>query len=118
MRNIIIMFVLSIVFFSCEKKIEKEVCFNKDPFELEWLQDAKDELIADTTLQLQQSIIMYKYNEEYVFHVDDCHACPDFGVSIMDCNKNQICFFGGIGGLNTCPDFYDFYTEIDTIYSE
>lgn len=118
MKNTIFICILSIILFSCKKK-EENKCFENDPFEVDWLLEAKNKLISDTFFyEKHQSITMYKYKNKYVFEINACPQCPDYGTTIVDCNQNTICFFGGIAGQNTCPDFYDSYSEREEIYSE
>lgn len=112
---VVLMFLLSF----CTKKEQKEPCFETDAFEIEWLNEAKQSLIEDTfAYDLPQSIVMYTYNEEKVFEVNSCPDCPDAGVLILNCSKEEVCFFGGIGGLNTCPDFNEKATNKTVIYTE
>jgi len=55
----------------------------------------------------QGEIIRYRYHGEYVFLVDGCYQCPDYISSVYNCEKELLCSFGGIAGINTCPHFED-----------
>lgn len=120
MKKIFIIVFGILVFTSCEKKEVKADCFKDDPFELDWLNEIRQTMIDDTTIYDigTQNITMYTYGGNKVFQIDDCPACPDFGTSVLQCNGKEICFFGGIANLNTCPDFNDTKTDEEVIYSE
>mgnify|MGYP000356726534 CR=1 FL=1 len=54
-------------------------CFEIDPFEVDWLQKTRNELILDSVGSpepMKQSIVMYNYKGEYVFQypVDTEHT--------------------------------------------
>lgn len=55
-------------------------------------------------------IYSYRYKNETVYEVNDCLGCADNLVVVMNCGR-KICEFGGIAGLNTCPDFHSMATE-------
>ncbi len=118
MKNILILIFGIIFFTSCEKKEEKIACFNDDPFEVEWLNEIRQNMIDEGPSDFgTRSIVMYTYKGNKVFEVNSCIMCNDQGVSITDCNKVNICYFGGLTGANTCPDFYDTYTDKEVIFS-
>lgn len=50
-------------------------------------------------------IAQYYYKGQTVILIDDCSNCSDAMQEVYDCNGNVLCQFGGIAGLNTCPDF-------------
>ena len=54
---------------------------------------------------LKKQIIQYDYKNETVFLIDSCNGCNDNLTIIYNCKGEIICEFGGIAGLNTCPDF-------------
>ena len=57
-------------------------------------------------------IYSYTYNGQKVIAVNIIEpTCCDMMDVVYDCSGNVICQFGGIAGLNTCPDFAD--TAID-----
>ena len=128
MKNILGLFFVAILFASCQKEViidnTREVvknCFEIDPFEVDWLQKTRNELILDSVGSpepMKQSIVMYNYKGEYVFQVYSCPECMDVGTTILDCNKIVVCSSGGLTGENTCTDFNDNYTDLEIIYAE
>ena len=62
-------------------------------------------------------IIRYQYNGETVYLVDLCIGCADDMAVVYSCNGETRCQFGGIAGLNTCPDFADKATDKKIIWS-
>lgn len=63
-------------------------------------------------------VIRYTYNNEYVFLIDGCHQCPDYLSVVYSCDQVVLCEFGGIAGLNTCPDFVDKATHEKLIWKK
>lgn len=64
---------------------------------LDWMTSMKNET---------QVIKSYRYKGQVVFLVEDtCTQCADLMAEVYDCTGKAICQFGGIAGLNTCPDF-------------
>ena len=62
-------------------------------------------------------LYMYRHKEVYLFD----NYVPDAGSSVYDCNCNDICSLGGIGGKSTCSDGKDFYknaTYVKTIWTK
>ena len=49
----------------------------------------------------------FLYDEQTVYMVNFCVACPDNLVHIYNEEEEEVCKFGGIAGINTCPDFTD-----------
>jgi hypothetical protein len=52
-------------------------------------------------------VIRYSYNGETVYLINTCKDCADTMDQVYNCSGQVICQFGGIAGLNTCPDFED-----------
>ncbi len=50
-------------------------------------------------------IYSFHYKNTMVYKIDACVGCPDFIITVSDCSGKSICEFGGIAGINTCPDF-------------
>jgi len=113
----IIILIASITLFSCDvvqtdgnltnddSIIDTSVCASDNPLEdIQWLKEKKGFLEVRMT-PVGWQIIRYKYNNEYVFWIDECYNCADNLISVYNCEGNVICEFGGIAGLNTCPDF-------------
>ncbi len=81
------------------------VCSFENPLEeLGWLQELKNQFDLQMGPQ-KKKIVQYLYNGENVFLVDECFQCADALIHIYDCEKNIVCKIGGIGGVNTCPNF-------------
>ncbi len=72
---------------------------------------------SDSKNWLQEKINGYKntisgvkiwkltYHNDVVFMINDCVNCYDGMVVVYNCEGAIICEFGGLAGLNTCPDF-------------
>ena len=56
-------------------------------------------------------IYAFKYKGQVVFLVGGCDNCSDSMGQLYTCDGQVICLFGGIAGLNTCPDFNDTATD-------
>lgn len=56
-------------------------------------------------------IIQYRYNNQFVYYVDDCKGCADAMQIVYGCTGEVRCTFGGIAGFNTCPDFFEKATD-------
>ncbi len=52
-------------------------------------------------------ITQYTYNGDTAFLIDDCigNGCADNLATLYDCEKNKLCEFGGVAGVNNCTDF-------------
>jgi hypothetical protein len=82
------------------------ICGTANPLEdLPWLKQIK-EVMAMNTRMAGSQIIRYSYKGEDVFWIDMCYNCADDLVSVRNCQGDVICEFGGIAGLNNCPDFH------------
>lgn len=53
----------------------------------------------------EASLTQYLYNGENVYGFDPGVVYPDIMYTIVNENCEVICQFGGIAGMNTCPDF-------------
>jgi hypothetical protein len=98
--------VLSLV--SCktsENKVSWD-CNTANPLEdIPWLNEIKTVMEMNTRMAGSQ-IISYSYKGEHVFWIDRCYNCADDIKTVYNCQGEVICEFGGIAGLNTCPDFH------------
>lgn len=74
------------------------------------------ELIKSGPASNKSIIIQYKYTGQAVFSVNMCLDCADAMTVVYDCDQNVVCQFGGIAGLNTCPDFEQNATRIRVIW--
>lgn len=85
--------------------LENNTCNVEDPISnLVWLKEIKDNLEQSASATKKQ-IIQYSYKNETVFLVDICYNCADNLTTLYNCSGAVICEFGGIAGINTCPDF-------------
>ena len=59
----------------------------------------------------------YRYKGAIVFgYSSTCTACADMMGYVYSCKGDKICEFGGIAGLNTCPDFEDLATDKELVW--
>lgn len=120
MKKILVLIFGILILTTCKKKVENTDCFKEDPFEIDWLNNIRQVMINDTVVSDFGTpyIKMYTYKGNKVFEIYSCLGCSDQMTIILNCKNEEICTFGGIGGLNTCPDFYETYTDEEVIYSE
>ncbi|WP_442264871.1 DUF6970 domain-containing protein [Tenacibaculum sp. ZS6-P6] len=107
MRRVFYSLIISLSFISCLKD-ENITNFNAlNPLEnFEWLKEKKENferLMNSVKVEIHQ----YKYEGHDVFLINDCVGCTDALTKVYNCDGEVICEFGGITGLNTCPDFQD-----------
>lgn len=77
-----------------------QTCANNPLETIDWIKD-----LINNTDSNGLEIIQYEYKEQTVFSINKCLNCADNLITVYDCQKNKICEFGGIAGLNTCTDF-------------
>lgn len=106
MKTKIISIIIVCFLISCSSNQETISNCNVDnPLEnLTWLKKIKENLEKSATAW-KSSITQYTYKNEAVFLVEPCKDCPDGMTSVYNCSGTIICEFGGIAGVNTCPDF-------------
>lgn len=109
MKIIIKGFILFVTLFtltSCDNEDDSlKRCSDNPLEEIKWLKELVDNE-NNTNNSMGLEIIEYVYKGQTVFMVDNCiNNCSDSLVTVYDCEKNILCEFGGIAGLNTCPDF-------------
>lgn len=81
-----------------------EIAICPDAEDKEWFVDLKNQYPSNSDIKVE--IYSYTYNNSFVIAVNTVEpTCCDFMDAVYDCNGNVICQFGGIAGLNTCPDF-------------
>ena len=79
--------------------------------DLAWLRNIK-RAFEQSASAVKREIYQYTYEGNTVFLVDDCASnCNDALQVVYNCNGDIICEFGGIAGLNTCPNFLDTATN-------
>lgn len=111
------LFLFLITFLGCSdtsnEKPSSKICTD-DPLEnIDWLKD-----LINNTDSNGLEIIQYDYEQQTVFSINNCLNCADNLITIYDCQKNKVCEFGGIAGLNTCPDFDTEATNKTIIFSD
>ena len=107
--------VFSTSFLACDKT-EVEVCKTDKPFRhIKWLKEMRNDFRFS---RAQQRIVQYDYNNERVFLIENCNDCSDSMATVYNCKKETVCQFGGIAGMNTCPDFEDNATNKEILYED
>ena len=97
--------------FSCDPEPDLKDCSDNPIENVGWIKELikketdstyNDSIYISNGLE----IVQYNYKEQTVFLVEDCiKNCSDGLAIVYDCEQNVLCEFGGIAGLNTCPDF-------------
>lgn len=62
-------------------------------------------------------IIQYTFQDQTAFLVDNCIDCSDNLTTLLSCQQDTLCQFGGIAGINTCPNFEDEAGDGQLIFS-
>jgi len=99
-------FLILVVLVSCSDNSDKiTACTINNPLEeLGWLKEIKTGFEQSVYLS-KKKIIHFTYQKKSVFLVDICNDCADNLTTVYNCSGTIICEFGGIAGVNTCPDF-------------
>jgi hypothetical protein len=103
--SILFLSCIVVSYFSCNtpEKAEDPECGIENPLEdIQWL-NSLIEQYENSTIPIL--ISLYSYKEEDVILVSPCYGCPDAMSGVYNCQGDVLCKFGGIAGLNTCPDF-------------
>jgi len=53
----------------------------------------------------EASLTQYRYNGQIVYSFDPGLVYPDMMTTVVNEDCEVVCQFGGIAGMNTCPDF-------------
>jgi hypothetical protein len=112
------------LFMSCSEKANdvklipiKSTCGYEYPLkDLEWLNTMKTVFEQNAGAPGAQ-IIGYNYNGNDVFLINDCYNCADEMWQVYNCSGTVICQFGGIAGMNTCPDFFETATDSTMLFN-
>ena len=117
-------------FFACDPEPDLKDCSDNPTENVGWLKELikkeNDSTYNDSINSNGLEIIQYYYKDQTVFYIRDCiKNCNDALDIVYDCEKNVLCEFGGIAGVNTCPDFEEkaiskkilFTSAIDTTKS-
>lgn len=70
--------------------------------DLVWLDSIKGSIIQNG---YTATIYLTHYQDKRVFEVNACLGCADFPTTVHDCEGTVMCTFGGLSGVNTCPDY-------------
>jgi len=79
-----------------------------------WLQTIIKNAQQNTS---KAEVIRYRYNDQAVYYINTCIDCADGMAQVYTCSGEVVCQFGGIAGLNTCPDFNDTATDKKVVWS-
>lgn len=101
MKNCLV--ILFILFSLSACKAQQQVAVKADSLP-EWLDKKIEEFISNNP-DTKGRIEKFLYDEQTVYMVNFCVACPDNLVYVYNKNEEVICEFGGLAGFNTCPDF-------------
>jgi PBP1b-binding outer membrane lipoprotein LpoB len=107
MKKYIFIIISIVLLTSCSetKELITTTCNTNNPLEdLTWLYEIKTNFDKSASASKKQ-IIQYTYKNETVFMIDICNGCSDNLTAVYNCEGTVICEFGGIAGVNTCPDF-------------
>ncbi len=96
------------IFLSCEENedVITNNCTDNPLQNIAWLK-----AIVDNESRINRigsiRITQYTYKGGTAFLIDDCigNGCADNLATLYDCEKNKLCEFGGVAGVNTCTDF-------------
>ncbi|GAA3607478.1 hypothetical protein Q4Q39_10535 [Flavivirga amylovorans] len=111
------LFLLLVSFLGCHETDDgnssSKIC-SVDPLEnIDWLKE-----LLNNTDSNGLEIIQYDYKGQIVFSINNCLNCADNLIAVYDCERNKVCEFGGIAGLNTCPDFDTEATNKTVIFTD
>ena len=108
LKNALIFFAIILIATSCKKDDQPEeatTCNIDNPLEtIQWLKDTKQAFEISMSPSAKR-ITQYFYQGECVFLIDECLGCDDNLTTVYNVDQDTICEFGGIAGVNTCPDF-------------
>ena len=103
-------FAICFIATSCKKENQSEeklatTCTIDNPLEtIQWLKEISNGFMAQAN-PLPKRITQYFYQGECVFLIDGCVNCDDNLTTLYNVDQDVICEFGGIAGINTCPNF-------------
>lgn len=77
---------------------------------VDWLKPLVEKVSSKT------EVYRYTYKDETVYLINTCVDCADSMDEVYNCYGEVICQFGGIAGLNSCPDFETTATDKKLIW--
>jgi hypothetical protein len=106
LKYTLIFFAIILMATSCKKDNQTiTTCTIDNPLEtIQWLKETKEAFELSMSPSAKR-ITQYFYQGECVFLIDGCVGCNDNLTTLYNAEKEVICEFGGIAGVNTCPDF-------------
>jgi hypothetical protein len=106
LKYTLIFFAIILMATSCKKDNQTiTTCTIDNPLEtIQWLKETKEAFELSMSPSAKR-ITQYFYQGECVFLIDGCLQCNDNLTTVYDVNQDIICEFGGIAGVDTCPDF-------------
>ncbi|WP_303317645.1 hypothetical protein Q4Q34_17165 [Flavivirga abyssicola] len=110
------LFLCLIFFIGCsetDKAQTSKLCSDNPLENIDWLKE-----LLNNTDSNGLEIIQYDYKGQTVFSINSCLNCADNLITVYDCKRNKVCEFGGIAGLNTCPDFETEATNKTVIFTD
>lgn len=122
-QSLLIFFIFTLCLFSCKEETDlvennevKTTCDLDNPLEnIPWLTEIRDGFDMQAN-PLPKKITQYFYQGECVFLVDGCVGCQDNLTVVYNVDEEVICEFGGVAGVNTCPNFQDEATDETVLY--
>lgn len=108
LKCMLFFFAITFIATACKKDDQPEeatICDIDNPLEtLQWLKEIRDGFDMQAN-PLPKRITQYFYQGECVFLIDGCVGCDDNLTTVYNVDQDVICEFGGIAGVDTCPDF-------------
>ena len=106
----LIIVILAILFFSCEKQLDK-VCHLSNPLELRWLEEYINENSFAYGTVISKAII-----KDIKKHKKIDGIIISYNIwGLYNCDGELLCGGGGVAGFNTCKDSYEVIKE-EVIY--
>jgi hypothetical protein len=102
-----LLFILMATLFSCERNDCTKKC---NPA---WMDDMTKSI---TQNGYKGEIIKYVFQNQEVYLIRGCLECADYIDIVKNCEGKTICEFGGITGMNTCPDFDKSATKVGEVW--
>ncbi len=108
-----LLLLLLLIFIQCDKAIDPNIC--PDTENKDWYKELTSQYKSWSDIKVE--VYSYTYNAQMVIAVQTVEpTCCDMMDVVYDCSGNVICQFGGIAGLNTCPDFATTATDKKLIF--
>jgi hypothetical protein len=116
---LLILFVATLT--ACKNESCLQSCGVSNPAQdLPWLKQLIENHTPDSSADSKEyyppaEIVSHAYKGKTVYLVDMCMQCPDNLTTVVNCEGQVICEFGGIAGRNTCPDFSE-ATRLEVVW--